>query len=355
MAEEAENEDRTEDPTQRKLDEATEKGDVPRSQEIGTFFVLSGLTLALVVAAGWSAQGAMLSLRSFLMNAHQVPSDGASFMRVTQQGVLTGFMALGLPFAFILCAGLAGALLQHKPLWTVEPLTPKFGRISPMAGLKRMFGKEAWVNFAKGLAKTALIGTVIWFTLWGEHDRLEALVEMNVSALMPATLSLAIKLLGTVLALFAIIAIGDFAWQRFSWYQRQKMTKQEIKEEFKNSEGNPEIKAKLRQIRAQRVRKRMMAAVPKATVIITNPTHFAVALQYEPGMAAPLCLAKGVDALALKIREVAGEHRVPIVENPPLARALYATVDIDEEIPVEHYAAVAEVIGYVLRLKGRRA
>jgi flagellar biosynthetic protein FlhB len=191
--------------------------------------------------------------------------------------------------------------------------------------------------------------------LWGEHDRLEAFVEMNGSALMPATLSLAIKLLGTVLALFAIIAIGDFAWQRFSWYQRQKMTKQEIKEEFKNSEGNPEVKAKLRQIRAQRVRRRMMSAVPKATVIITNPTHFAVALQYEAGMAAPLCLAKGVDALALKIREVAGEHRVPIVENPPLARALYATVDIDEEIPVEHYAAVAEVIGYVLRLKGRRA
>jgi flagellar biosynthetic protein FlhB len=178
---------------------------------------------------------------------------------------------------------------------------------------------------------------------------------MGVEALMPATLSLAIQLMGAVLALFAIIAIGDFGWQRFSWYQRQKMTKQEMKDEFKNSEGNPEIKAKLRQIRASRVRKRMMAAVPKATVIITNPTHFAVALQYEPGMAAPLCLAKGVDTMALKIREVAGEHRVPIVENPPLARALHATVRIDEEIPVEHYQAVAEVIGYVLRLKGRRA
>ncbi|MCU4180607.1 flagellar biosynthesis protein FlhB [Bosea sp. BH3] len=355
MSEEADKEDQTEDPTQRKLDEATEKGDVPKSQEIGTFFVLSGMTLALVVCAGWSARDAMLSLRSFLMNAHQVPSDGAAFMQVTQRGVLTGFMALGLPFAFILCAGLAGAMLQHKPLWTVEPLMPKFSRLSPMAGLKRMFGKEAWVNFAKGLAKTLLIGTVVWVILWGEHDRLEAMVQMNVAALMPATLVLAIKLMGAVLALFAFIAVGDFAWQRFSWYQRQKMTKQQIKEEFKNSEGNPEIKAKLRQIRAQRVRKRMMAAVPKATVVITNPTHFAVALQYEPGMPAPLCLAKGVDAIALKIREVAGEHRVPIIENPPLARALYATVDIDEEIPVEHYQAVAEVIGYVLRLKGRRA
>jgi flagellar biosynthetic protein FlhB len=355
MSEDADNEDRTEDPTQRKLDQATEKGDIPRSQEIGTFFVLCGFTMALLVGAGWSARDAALSLRAFLMNAHQVPPDGAGFAQVAQQGVMAGFAALGLPFAFILCAALAGAMIQHKPLWTFDPLMPKFSRISPMAGAKRMFGKEAWVNFAKGLAKTGLVGAVLWMTLWAEHDRLEGFAQMSVSALLPATLVLAIKLMASALALFAIIALGDFGWQRWSWYQRQKMTKQELKEEYKNSEGNPEVKAKLRQIRAQRVRKRMMAAVPKATVIITNPTHYAVALQYEPGMAAPLCLAKGVDAVALKIREVAGEHRVPIVENVPLARALYATVDIDEEIPVEHYQAVAEVIGYVLRLKGRRA
>jgi flagellar biosynthetic protein FlhB len=355
MSDDVEKDDRTEDPTQRKLDQAIEKGDVPKSQEIGTFFVLCGFTMALLVGAGWSAQEAALSLRSFLMNAHQVPSDGAAFTAITQKGILTGFAAMGLPLGFILCAGLVGALIQHKPLWTFEPMMPKFDRISPMAGAKRMFGKEAWINFAKGLAKTALIGIVLWITLWNEHDRLEGFAQMNVSALLPATLALTIKLMASALALFAVIAIGDFGWQRYSWYQRQKMTKQELKDEYKNSEGNPEVKAKLRQIRAQRVRKRMMAAVPKATVIITNPTHYAVALQYEPGMGAPLCLAKGVDAMALKIREVAGEHRVPIVENVPLARALYATVDIDEEIPVEHYQAVAEVIGYVLRLKGRRA
>ena len=355
MSEEAENEDRTEDPTQRKLDEATEKGDVPKSQEIGTFFVLCGFTLALMVAAGWSAREAMLSLRSFLMNAHQVPSDGALYLLDPRRGLIPVFWGGARPSPYTRGPARPAPMLQHKPLWTFEPLMPKFNRISPMAGAKRLFGKEAWINFAKGLAKTTLIGVVVWYTLWGQHDRLEGFAQMSVEALMPATLSLAIQLMGAVLALFAIIAIGDFGWQRFSWYQRQKMTKQEMKDEFKNSEGNPEVKAKLRQIRASRVRKRMMAAVPKATVIITNPTHFAVALQYEPGMAAPLCLAKGVDTMALKIREVAGEHRVPIIENPPLARALYATVDIDEEIPVEHYQAVAEVIGYVLRLKGRRA
>lgn len=355
MSDQPDNEDRTEEPTQRKLEQAIEKGDVARSTEIGTFFVLCGFTLALLVAAGWSARDAALSLRGFLMNAHQVPSDGAAFFNVTKQGVMTGFSALGLPFAFILIAALAGALIQHRPLWTFEPMMPKFDRISPMAGAKRMFGKEAWVNFAKGLAKTGLVGIVLWITLWNEHDRLESFATMDVTALLPATLALTIKLMGSALALFAVIAIGDFGWQRYSWYQRQKMTKQELKDEYKNSEGNPEVKAKLRQIRAQRVRKRMMAAVPKATVIITNPTHFAVALRYEPGMGAPLCLAKGADAVALKIREVAGEHDIPIVENPPLARALYATVEIDDEIPVEHYQAVAEVIGYVLRLKGRRA
>ncbi|MGW9331081.1 flagellar biosynthesis protein FlhB [Bosea sp. NPDC055594] len=355
MADEPDKDDRTEEPTQRKLDQAVEKGDVPRSQEIGTFFVLCGFTLALLIAAGSAAREATLQLRAFLMNAHQVPSGGDALFQVTAKGVMTGFTALALPLGFILVAALAGALIQHKPLWTTEPLMPKFNRISPMAGLKRIFGKEAWVNFAKGLAKIMLVGVGVWMVLWGERDHLQAFAQMDVRALLPAVLVLTIKLMAGVLAIFAIIAIGDFGYQRFSWYQRQRMTKQELKDEYKNTEGNPEVKAKLRQLRAQRARSRMMAQVPKATVIITNPTHFAVALQYENGQGAPVCLAKGVDAIALKIREVAGTHEIPIVENPPLARALYATVEIDEEIPVEHYQAVAEVVGYVLRLKRRRA
>ena len=355
MADEPDKDDRTEEPTQRKLDQAVEKGDVPRSQEIGTFFVLCGFTLALLIAAGSAAHEATLQLRAFLMNAHQVPSGGDALFQVTAKGVMTGFTALALPLGFILVAALAGALIQHKPLWTTEPLMPKFNRISPMAGLKRIFGKDAWVNFAKGLAKIMLVGVGVWMVLWGERDHLQAFAQMDVRALLPAVLVLTIKLMAGVLAIFAIIAIGDFGYQRFSWYQRQRMTKQELKDEYKNTEGNPEVKAKLRQLRAQRARSRMMAQVPKATVIITNPTHFAVALQYENGQGAPVCLAKGVDAIALKIREVAGAHEIPIVENPPLARALYATVEIDEEIPVEHYQAVAEVVGYVLRLKRRRA
>ena len=148
-----------------------------------------------------------------------------------------------------------------------------------------------------------------------------------------------------------LIAVLDWLWTYHNWYEKHRMSVREIREEHKQSEGDPTVKAKLRQIRVQRMRKRMMTEVPKATVVITNPTHFAVALKYESGMSAPVCVAKGMDVLALRIREIALESRVPVVENPPLARALHKSVEIDEEIPAEHYKAVAEVIGYVLRLR----
>ncbi len=161
---------------------------------------------------------------------------------------------------------------------------------------------------------------------------------------------LSLELLGAVVAMLALIAAADYLFQYRQWFERQKMSLRELKEEFKQTEGDPLIKGKIRQFRETRMRKRMMAAVPNASVVITNPTHYAIALKYERGMNAPLCVAKGVDAIALKIREVAAEHNIPIVENPPLARALHATVEIDQEIPPEHYQAVAEVIGYVMRL-----
>jgi flagellar biosynthetic protein FlhB len=222
-----------------------------------------------------------------------------------------------------------------------------------MAGFKRIFGAQGIVNFVKGLAKIAIVGALATWLLWREHDRFEGLVGQEPATLVGFSLSLAIKLLGGILALYALVAIADILWTRFSWMKRQRMTREEVKREMKEQDGNPEIKAKLRQIRQSRLRKRMMAAVPTATVVVTNPTHFAVALRYEAGMAAPLCVAKGVDELALRIRIVAREHGVAVIENPPLARALHASVEIDAEIPVEHYKAVAEVIGFVLRLKRR--
>jgi flagellar biosynthetic protein FlhB len=202
------------------------------------------------------------------------------------------------------------------------------------------------------------LGAVMTAILWPERHRLEAMLRLDPAAIFGVVTSLTLHLMGAVVAMLAVVAIADYFFQYRQWYDRQKMSLREMKEEFKQSEGDPHIKGRIRQLRNARMKKRMMAAVPKASVIITNPTHYSVALSYERGMSAPVCVAKGADNIALKIREIAREHDVPIVENVPLARALYATVEIDDEIPVEHYHAVAEIIGYVMGLKrglsGRR-
>jgi flagellar biosynthesis protein FlhB len=187
--------------------------------------------------------------------------------------------------------------------------------------------------------------------LWPERQKLGAIVTADPAMILPFLRTIALRLLGTVVAVLAVIAAADYFFQYTQWFERQKMSPQEVKEEFRQSEGDPIIKGKLRQLRTARMRKRVMAAVPKASVVITNPTHYAIALRYERGMNAPVCVAKGVDLIARKIREIAEEHRIPVIENPPLARALHATVEIDQEIPQEHYRAVAEIIGYIMRLR----
>jgi flagellar biosynthetic protein FlhB len=268
------------------------------------------------------------------------------------------FAALGIPVLMLVLAAIAGNMLQHRLVWSGEQLKPKLSKISPLAGVKRIFGKQALANFAKGLFKLAALGGVMTAILWPERHRLESMLRYDPAAIFGLVTSLSLHLMGAVVAMLAVVAIADYFFQYRQWYNRQKMSLREMKEEFKQSEGDPQVKGRIRQLRQARMRKRMMAAVPKASVIITNPTHFSVALSYERGMPAPVCVAKGVDNIALKIREIAGKHDIPVVENVPLARALYATVEIDEEIPVEHYHAVAEVIGYVMGLKrglsGRR-
>lgn len=354
MSDAPEQDDKTEEPTQRRLDEALKRGDVAKSVELTTLFVLGGFTLSLIVAAGPSARGLVGPLREHLAGIGMASADPVHLLAAGRHALGAALAALALPIGLVTLGALLGSV-QHKPLWTLEPLTPKFSRLSPLSGLKRLMGQEAWIQFGKGLAKIAIVGTVAGLVLWGERWRLDAFARLDVAAVMPAILTLALELMGGVLAIYALLAGADAAYQRWAWRRRHRMSKHELKEEFKETEGSPEVKARLRQIRVARLKRRMMAAVPDATLVVANPTHFAVALKYESGMAAPVCVAKGVDALALRIRAVAAEHGVPVVENPPLARALHATVEIDAEIPVEHYKAVAEVVGYVLRLRRRRA
>ena len=351
MAEQDNGGERTEDPTQKKLDDALERGDVAKSQEVNTWFIIAGATLILLAFSNQMSGGLQTSLRGLIANAHDIPVDGRGLMHMT--GRLGGevLAAIAIPFLLLTLAAIFGNMIQHRLVWSTEQLKPKLAKISPMAGVKRLFSKFALVNFVKGLAKLALIGAVMIWVMWPERHRLDALVVTDVAAVMALTRTLSVQLLGAVVAVLAVIAALDYLFQYRQWFERQKMSIRELKEEFKHSEGDPAIKARIRQIRQERSRRRMMAAVPKASVVITNPTHYAVALQYERGMNAPVCVAKGIDAIALKIKEVAAQHGVPVVENPPLARALHATVDIDREITPEHYRAVAEVIGYVMRLR----
>ena len=343
--------ERTEDPTQKRLDDALEKGDVVKSQEVNTWFIMGGATLALSIFSGSMGSGILVPMRNLIANSWMIRTDGPGLLALLANIEVALIAAVGIPFLMLMLAAIAGNMIQHRLVWSTESLKPKLSKISPGSGFKRVFGKQALANFLKGLFKLIALGTVMTVVLWPERHRLEAMVHFDPAALMGVTMGLTMHLLGAVVAMLAAVAIADYFFQYRQWYERQKMTLQEMKEEYKQSEGDPHIKGRIRQLRQQRMKKRMMAAVPKASVIITNPTHYSVALAYDRGMAAPVCVAKGVDNIAFKIREIAKAHDIPIVENVPLARSLYATVDIDEEIPVEHYHAVAEVIGFVMRLK----
>ena len=348
---EHQDQDRTEEPTLKKLTDAIEKGDVAKSLEVNTWFVITGGTLVLVAFAGAMSSGLKVSLGGVIANAGTIMVSGPDLLRLAARLGLEILGAAAFPLLVLMLAAAAGSMIQHQLVWSVEPLKWKLSKISPIAGAKRLFSMQALANFLKGIAKLAVIGSVMGALLWPQRHRLDALVATDPAAILPLAQTQAFNVLAVVVTILAIVAAADFLFQYRQWYERQKMTVQELKEEFKQTEGSPEIKAKIRQLRQGRSRKRIMAAVPTASVVITNPTHYAVALRYERGMNAPVCVAKGLDLLARRIRDLASELAIPIVENPPLARALHAAVDLDEEIPPEHYQAVAEVIGYVMRLR----
>lgn len=343
--------EKTEEPTQKKLEDARKKGDVPKSQEVTSWFMMLAATCLVMIFSRDLASGLAVKLRGVLANAHTITLDGVGLQNFSYWVGGALLSAVAIPFLIMCISAIASNLLQHGILLTFDPITPKLSKISPMAGFKRLFSMNSLVNFAKSLVKLVVVAAIIILIIWPDRDMLDAMLGLDPIPMMNLTLQLSGKILLGVMAVLTIIAAMDYAFQRHQWWERQRMTVKEIRDEYKQQEGDPQVKAKLRQVRAERSRQRMMAAVPDASVVITNPTHYSIALKYEEGMGAPVCVAKGVDAVALRIREVAGEHNIPLVENPPLARSLHATVEIDEEIAPEHYKAVAEVIGYVMRLR----
>jgi flagellar biosynthetic protein FlhB len=353
MSEGPDAESQTEEPSQRKLDEARRRGQVPLSREVNSWFLLLAATGMLLFVAPPASRSLATGLAAFMEPQRFLGADGILWEAVTANlGRL--LWVLLVPLGVLAAAAAGGTLMQIGLVFAPEKLHFDIGNLSPMKGLGRLFSLRALLEFGKNLLKVAVVGAVLWWLMRPELDGLPLLANAPVEATRADTYRLMLRLAFGVVVITTVLALADYLYQRISFRRSMRMTKEEVKEEYRQQEGDPHIKSKLRQLRAERARRRMMAAVPEAAVVVTNPTHFAVALKYEMGaMGAPRVVAKGADLVAQRIREVAKEHGVPLVENPPLARTLYATVELDHEIPPEHYKAVAEVISFVLRAKNR--
>ncbi len=347
---------KTHDPTEKRLTDAREKGEIAVSPEmkhavmfLAMFTVFGTIGLQALAALGRLSVGLWGGADDIRVEAEGAQSFATLLLSEIARGLLPLLGAL-LAFALLI------VFVQGRPTLSWTRVAPKWSKLNPVSGAKRMFGTQGLVEFAKTLAKLGAVLAVALIVIWPKAPAVDQLIGMDPLAIARTSAGLILLMLKAVLLLVGAIALFDFFYQRRSFLQRMRMSLQELKDEHKESEGDPHIKQRIRAIAIQRSRSRMMSAVPTASVIITNPTHYAIALRYEHGaMRAPVVVAKGVDLLALKIREIAGGAKVPIVESPPLARALYASAEIDRPIPVEHYAAVAEIISYVMQLSRKRA
>jgi flagellar biosynthesis protein FlhB len=354
MADEEDDSQKTEDPSDKKLSKARSKGQVASSQEVKSWAVLLAGTAGIVFMAPFVSNQIRLISQPYLANFAGMPTDFESLRGNLAQTVIDVTLILSPFFLMVVVFALAGNLLQFGFLVAPEKIKPDISKLSLVSGVKRMFSSRSVIEFLKGIFKLIIVATVsIGLTIPMLHD-IPLLPGSSMGTILDRINEICIMIAGGTIAVMTAVALLDFAYQQYQFTKSMKMSKQEVKDEHKQSEGDPAVKGRIRALRQQRARERMMGNVPKADVVITNPTHYAVALQYDiESMSAPRLIAKGVDSLALRIREVAEEHDIPIVENPPLARALHAAVELDEEIPPEHFIAVAEVIGYVMRLKGK--
>lgn len=344
--------EKTERATPRRREEARKKGQVAKSNEIVTVVVL---TLTLMILQFWFPKMAEEFKRLFIhimeFSRNEITAKD-SFQLIIDTLISLGKM-VGPVFLAAITGGYIANVMQIGFMLTSEPLKMDIGRLNPIKGMQRIFSKRAIAEMIKSVLKTCLVGYIAFSYFWKELPGVTVLMDYSI---LPATAVIGRIAFGAswrvILVLF-ILAIADYTYQVYEYEESLKMSKQEVKEEYKNIEGDPQIKAKIREKQRQMAARRMMQEVPKSTVIITNPTHIAVAIKYEEGLDAPLLVAKGQDFLAERIKEIAREHNVVIVENKPLARLIYKKVEIGTYIPVDLYQAVAEVIAYVYKIKKR--
>ncbi|OLP58197.1 flagellar biosynthesis protein FlhB [Xaviernesmea oryzae] len=356
MAEDDDKESKTESPSEKKLNDAMEKGNVPFSREVTMF----ASVFASYIFVVFFLPGGFANFAEALKDIFEQP-EAWRLENATDVTALILFLfnrAAGLVVPIILLLvsfGIASSVLQNFPRMVLDRIAPKPERLSPMAGLKRIYGKPGLVEFGKGFFKIAIISTIIAVTLKDDfYGSLDAMFSdpVTIFSRMSGDLN---QIMVVVLLCSGVIAIADFFWTRHHWLSELKMTKEEVKEEFKQSQGDPIVRARLRSIARDRARRRMITAVPRATLVVANPTHYAVALRYvrEEGDA-PVVIAKGQDLVALKIREIAEENGIPVFEDPPLARSMFAQVSVDSVIPPVFYKAVAELIHRVYAANQKR-
>jgi flagellar biosynthetic protein FlhB len=343
-------EDRTEAATPKRLQRAREQGNVPLSREAAPLAVIAVAALVLAMAGPGLTRALMLTLSAFLASAHTLSPLGG----LRAAGLAVFGAAAPLAGAALL-AGAGAVLLQTRFLLNPSALLPDLSRLGPRRGLGRILGAQTLQEAAKSLLKLVIVGWAAWHAVAAALPSLRTALFSSPAGILDSAAHQVPRVLLWVLAAQAFLAGADIALTHFRHGKSLRMSRQDVKEEMRESEGDPHVKGRLKQLRFQRARRRMLAAVPKAAVVVTNPTHYAVALAYERGGAgAPRVVAKGVDEVAARIRALAREHGIPTVPNPPLARALWQ-VELDAEIPAEHYQAVAEIIAYVWRLRARAA
>ncbi len=351
MAEDSDAE-KTEDASAQRLEKAREDGDVPRSKELATFMVLMAAT-----------SGFWMSGESIIRQLKHMLAKGLSFERLQVMdpallgaGLLQQLMDLVItlaPFvALLMLAAIGSPMLIGGFLFSTKALGPNFGKMNPISGLANMVSTHALIELLKAIGKTLLVGSVAWFIMSSHIDDIFSLSAQSPQVASSKLGHLLLITFTSLVSVLALIALIDAPYQMIHYSKKMKMTRQEVRQEAKESDGNPEIKAKLRAMQREMARRRMMSNVPTADVVVTNPTHYAVAIKYpENSNQAPLVIAKGIDEVAMKIREIAAEHKIVIMEVPPLARALYQHTELNDEIPGPLYSAVAQVLAYVFQLR----
>jgi flagellar biosynthetic protein FlhB len=354
MADDEDQSSKTQDPTERKLRQLRDDGNVPTSREVNNLFALLGIVLVVGLGLQWSFWRLGGFAARMIQDAGVTPMDDphavANIMSYMGMSLLVALLPI---LVLLMIMGVFAGYVQTGGTFSGKPIQPDLGKLSPLAGFKRMFGLKSLVELLKSIIKMSVIGAAMAMVMWNKRNEIMALVDMDVVTLLDVLKDLTLWVVGAAVAIMFILAVADYLFQRMQYIIQNRMSHKELKDEVRETEGDPHIKARQRQLRRERSRKRMMAEVPKADVVVTNPTHFACALRYKPdeGDAAPVLVAKGADAVALRIREIATEHNIPLYEDPPLARQLYRDVGLDEPIPIVLYDVVAKVMAFVMALK----